>query len=64
RRGYRGGYGLVPVDEPGKSPLKEGENTIAVHCRQSQGGQFVDVGLVVVSPTKHETAQASAAETR
>ncbi|HEX6964028.1 MAG TPA: glycoside hydrolase family 2 TIM barrel-domain containing protein, partial [Lacipirellula sp.] len=33
RRGYRGGYGLVPVDEPGKSPLKDGENTIAVHCR-------------------------------
>jgi hypothetical protein len=50
RRGYRGGYGLVPFDKRGQSPLKEGQNHIAVHCRQTQGGQFVDVGLVVVKP--------------
>ncbi|MBA3484739.1 MAG: beta-galactosidase [Pirellulales bacterium] len=52
RRGYRGGYGLVPLDVNGKSPLRAGANEIAVHCRQSEGGQFVDVGLVTVTPAK------------
>jgi hypothetical protein len=28
--------------------FREGENTIAVHCRQTVGGQFVDVGFVVL----------------
>jgi hypothetical protein len=63
RRGYRGGYGLVPLDKMGQSPLKAGENHLAVHCRQTQGGQFVDVGLVVVTPSNQQAA-APAAEVR
>jgi hypothetical protein len=59
RRGYRAGYGLVPLDMNGKSPLRAGENSLAVHCRQSQGGQFVDVGIVTVAPAKAKAVKAA-----
>jgi len=32
--------------------FREGENTIAVHCHQTVGGQFVDVGLLRLQPSR------------
>ncbi len=45
---YNTNYDLVPVDAAAASALRLGRNTIAVHCRQTTGGQYIDVGLVAV----------------
>ena len=39
-------YQTVPVAKTALETLKAGDNVIAVHCRQSGGGQFVDVHLI------------------
>ncbi len=43
--GYTTGYVNVPLDAATTKALKQGDNTIAVHCRQTRGGQYIDVGL-------------------
>jgi hypothetical protein len=43
--GYVGSYTVVPLPPNTIKMLKSGTNTIAVHCHQTQGGQFIDVGL-------------------
>ncbi|MCH8270651.1 MAG: hypothetical protein IH985_05505 [Planctomycetes bacterium] len=48
RRGYVSHYIEQSLDAAGRSALREGENTIAVRCRQTGGGQNIDVGLDVV----------------
>jgi len=44
-RGYVQGYVLLAATEALKQTLKPGTNTIAVHCHQTVGGQFIDVGI-------------------
>jgi hypothetical protein len=44
--GFIKDYKVFPLDEHHQTLLKNGGNLIAVHCRQSSGGQFVDVHLV------------------
>jgi hypothetical protein len=39
-------YDLFDMEDAGKAALKPGKNIMAVHCHQTQGGQFVDVGIV------------------
>ncbi len=47
--GYTTGYVLLPLSEEAVSAFRKGANTLAVHCRQTSGGQFIDVGLVDVA---------------
>ena len=44
--GYITDYTLVAIDEAAVKGLREGKNTLAVHCHQTGGGQYIDVGLV------------------
>ncbi len=44
--GFTGNYGRIALTEAARALLTPGEHVLAVHCRQTRGGQFVDVGLV------------------
>ena len=44
--GYITGYEALMMNPAGKAALKPGKNLIAVHCHQTTGGQYIDVGIV------------------
>lgn len=46
--GWVGGYDAFPLSPGGKAALKPGKNLIAIYCRQTEGGQYIDLGLVDV----------------
>jgi len=45
-KGFITDYTVVPLKPEHRIALKEGANTLAVHCRQDSGGQFIDVHLI------------------
>jgi len=48
--GFTTDYEEVPLSEAGKAALRSGKNRIAVHCHQTVGGQFIDLGFATVTP--------------
>ena len=49
-QGYTTSYQLFPLDAKSASLLKPGKHVLAVHCKQTGGGQYVDVGIVDLVP--------------
>jgi hypothetical protein len=50
--GYTTSYELLRMNAPGRAALKTGDNVFAVHCKQTTGGQYVDVGIVAEQAEK------------
>lgn len=49
--GHSNGYFCFPISEAAAKTLRPTGNVLAVHCHQTHGGQYIDVGLVAVEPT-------------
>jgi hypothetical protein len=47
--GYTTDYGLFPISAEAREKLQKGKNVIAVHCHQTGGGQYIDVGFSSVN---------------
>jgi hypothetical protein len=46
-KGYQTEYEELPVSAKARAAIKPGEkNLIAVHCKNTRGGQYIDVGIV------------------
>ena len=56
-RGHISNYSLLPISAKAAATLKPGTNTLAVHCRQTGGGQFIDVGMVETKPGEMAVAE-------
>lgn len=55
--GYTTNYIDVSLDSLARDALKRGRNVLAVHCRQTQGGQYIDAGIAVVREIQEVAAE-------
>ncbi len=44
--GFTTDYEAVPITAEARATLHPGKNLIAVHCHQTGGGQYIDIGIV------------------
>jgi len=56
-RGFTTDYEHVPINSAAARAIRPTGDVLAVHCHQTTGGQFIDVGLVSVS-AGHDSAAA------
>jgi hypothetical protein len=47
-KGFTTDYEEFEISDEARATLKPGKNTIAVYCKQIEGGQYIDAGLVEV----------------
>lgn len=46
--GFTSDYIMVELHDKLRRALRSGKNTLAIHCRQTGGGQYIDAGIVDV----------------
>jgi len=51
-RAYTSEYDLFSISAKAKAALEKGKNVLAIHCKQTMGGQYIDAGLVDIVPAK------------
>jgi hypothetical protein len=51
-QGFTSNYEQSPIEPAARATIQSTGNVLAVHCRQTTGGQYIDVGLVKVEPAK------------
>ena len=49
--GWQHGFKFLPVDQNIISSLKEKDNVLAIHIKNTAGGQYLDAGLVTDAPS-------------
>jgi hypothetical protein len=47
--GHTGSYRMSILSDEARSALQPGNNTLAIHCRQTGGGQYIDAGLTLLT---------------
>ena len=51
--GFVGGYTEeIPILAEALATLKPGQNSMAIHCHQTIGGQYIDAGIIEILPAK------------
>ena len=50
--GYSQDYELHSTTVDLRTVLRPGANTVAIHCRQTTGGQYIDIGIVDLVPAR------------
>jgi hypothetical protein len=48
-QGYTVDYQMFEIRREARAALRPGKNTIAIHCKQTGGGQYIDAGIVSLS---------------
>ena len=51
-KGYTTVYTVEPITTKAQKALKPGSNLVAVHCKQTSGGQYIDLGFVEIVPAQ------------
>lgn len=50
--GYNSSYRYIKMDEDKSELFQKGQNVIAVHCKNTNGDQLIDVGIGEIAPVK------------
>lgn len=53
--GWNDDYDVYPLTAAARAALQSGTNLLAIHCHQTDGGQYIDAGLVTASPGPAQT---------
>lgn len=48
-KGFMSAYTLTTLPQEAAGYLQKGTNTLAIHCRQTTGGQYIDAGLTLLA---------------